>query len=76
MKVGNKTTTTLMKTDKYFEKTISNKRTGRVINKDNVPCFFSSEKVRMANAGIKTSNKTGAKAKNEDKEAYPDSAIL
>ena len=76
MIVGNKTIKTTMKTDKYLAKTISNTGMGRVNNNDKLPCFFSSENVRMDNAGIKTNNKTGANEKKEDKDTYPLSGML
>ena len=55
---------------------MSDIQTGRVSNKDKLPRCFSSENVRMDNAGIKTNNKTGDNAKKEDKDAYPLSGML
>jgi hypothetical protein len=49
---------------------------GFVSNSSNVPCFFSSEKLRMVIAGIKKMKIQGDNRKKEDRSAKPLSKIL
>ena len=61
---------------KYFPIVICQIESGFVNNNSSVPCFFSSEKLRIVTAGIKKISTAGAKAKKGLKSAKPLFKIL
>ena len=61
---------------KNFPLTICQILKGFVNNNSNVPCFFSSEKLRIVTAGIKKIRIQGANVKNGLKSAKPLFKIL
>jgi hypothetical protein len=65
-----------IKAPKNFPLTISHREMGLVSNNSIVPCFFSSEKLRMVTAGIRKIKIQGARVKNGDKSANPLFKIL
>ena len=64
-------TTISNKAAKNFQFTIEVIESGLVNKSSNVPCFFSSEKLRIVTAGIKKIKIHGAKVKNGLKSANP-----
>jgi hypothetical protein len=61
---------------KNFPFTICQRLKGFVSNSSSVPCFFSSEKLRIVTAGIRNRRIQGDKLKNGLKSAKPLSKIL
>jgi hypothetical protein len=71
MNVGIIAITINKKAPKNFPVTISLIEMGLVNKSSIVPCFFSSEKLRIVTAGIKKINIHGAMVKKGDKSANP-----
>src|SRR5690606_38805333 len=75
-RVGKSAMIIKMSAPKYLPNTICKCERGLVSNNSNVPCFLSSEKLRMVTAGIKKIKIHGANKKKGDISAKPKIKIL
>src|SRR5690606_26249047 len=75
-KVGNSAMVIRINAPKYFPKTMCKAEIGLVNKSYKVPCFFSSEKLRIVTAGMRKIKIQGDSKKNEDISAKPLSRIL